>query len=65
MALALVYDLELYHTSKKKTDTVYHRLVEAMNSRHRSLTKEIVFALASYVQQSSQDSSTRTNKGGT
>jgi hypothetical protein len=40
---------------KKKTDTVYHRLVEAANSHHRSLTKEIVFALASYVQQSSQD----------
>ena len=42
-------------TLKNIPDSLYHRLVEAPNSHHRSLTKEIVFALESYVQQSSQD----------
>ena len=42
-------------TLKNIPDSLYHRLVEAANSHHRSLTKEIVFALESYVQQSSQD----------
>jgi hypothetical protein len=30
---------------------LYHRLVEVAQSHYRSLTKEIVFALESYVQQ--------------
>jgi hypothetical protein len=34
---------------------LYNRLVEAAHSHHRSLTKEIVFALESYVKQPSQD----------
>ena len=50
-------------TLKNIPDSLYHRLMEAAHSHHRGLTKEIVFALESYAQQSSQDSSTRTNKG--
>ena len=42
-------------TLKNILDSLYHRLVEAAHSHHRSLTKVIVFALESYVQQSSQD----------
>jgi hypothetical protein len=42
-------------TLKNIPDSLYHRLVEAAHSHHRSLTKKIVFALESYVQQSSQD----------
>lgn len=36
-------------------DPLYDRLVEAAHSHHRSLAKEIMFALESYVRQSSQD----------
>ena len=42
-------------TLKNIPDPLYHRLVDAAHSHHRSLTKEIVFALESYVQQSTQD----------
>ena len=42
-------------TLKNIPDSLYHRLVDAAHSHHRSLTKEIVFALESYVQQSTQD----------
>lgn len=50
-------------TLKNIPDSLYHRLMEAAHSHHRGLTKEIVFALESYRQQSSQYDSTRTNKG--
>ena len=42
-------------TLKNIPDSLYHRLVEVAHSHHRSLTKEIVFALETYVQQSTQD----------
>lgn len=42
-------------TLKNIPDSLYHRLAEVAHSHHRSLTKEIVFALESYVQQSTQD----------
>ncbi len=42
-------------TLKNIPDSLYHRLVEVARSHHRSLTKEIVFALESYVQQPTQD----------
>jgi hypothetical protein len=42
-------------TLKNIPDSLYHRLVEVAHSHHRSLTKEIVFALESYVHQSTQD----------
>jgi hypothetical protein len=42
-------------TLKNIPDPLYHRLVDAAHSHHRSLTKEIMFALESYVQQSTQD----------
>jgi hypothetical protein len=42
-------------TLKNIPDSLYHRLVEAAHGHHRSLAKEIIFALESYVQQSSQD----------
>jgi hypothetical protein len=42
-------------TLKNIPDSLYHRLMEAAHSHHRSLTKEIVFALESYVQQPNQD----------
>ena len=42
-------------TLKNIPDSLYYRLVDAAHSHHRSLTKEIVFALESYVQQSTQD----------
>ena len=42
-------------TLKNIPDSLYYRLVEVAQSHHRSLTKEIVFALENYVQQSTQD----------
>ena len=44
-------------TLKNIPEPLYHRLVEAAHSHHRSLTKEIVFALERYVQHSSLDKS--------
>ena len=42
-------------TLKNIPDSLYHHLVEVAHNHHRSLTKEIVFALESYVQQPTQD----------
>lgn len=42
-------------TLKNIPDPLYSRLVEAAHSHHRSLTKEIVFALERYVQQPALD----------
>ena len=38
-------------TLKNIPPPLYHRLLEAAQNHHRSLTKEIVFALECYVQQ--------------
>ena len=42
-------------TLKNIPDALYHRLVEIARCHHRSLTKEILFALEQHVQQPSHD----------
>ncbi len=42
-------------TLKNIPDSLYQRLVETARHHHRSLTKEILFALEQHVQQPSQD----------
>lgn len=42
-------------TLKNIPDDLYQRLVDSARNHHRSLTKEIVFALERYVQQPTQD----------
>jgi hypothetical protein len=42
-------------TLKNIPDALYHRLVEVAQNHRRSLSKECVFALEHYVQQSTPD----------
>jgi hypothetical protein len=42
-------------TLKNIPDALYQRLVDVARAHHRSLTKEIIFALERHVQQPTQD----------